>query len=178
MPARPFLSKRLRRAEVLGPEWLWRAVDNLVQLLGGRGNTENTPVPQLMRDARVLRIIEGPTETMAAFLGARLLGDRSGLEQFVAGTLGAPEHRARLGEAAAAVSWRLARGADLHGAHVLGGDLAAKVIALAAIGGAMRRRPSAGFESAYAWARDTVAETMAAVDRQTPDDSVELTELS
>ena len=162
--------------KVLGPEWLWRAVDDLVQLLGGRGYTENTPVPQLMRDARVLRIFEGPTETMAAFLGARLLGDRRGLEQLVAGTLGAPEHSARLGEAAAAVGRRLERGADLHWAHALGGDLAAKIIALAAIGGAMRRRPSAGLESAYAWARGTVDETIAAVDRQTPDDRVQLTE--
>lgn len=64
--------------KVLAPEWYWQAVDHLMQALGGRGYIESNLVPQMMRDARVLRIFEGPTETMAAYLGGLALhqGDR------------------------------------------------------------------------------------------------------
>lgn len=58
--------------KVLAPELFWQAADGLMQLLGGRGYMEPNTVPQLLRDARVLRIFEGPTETLAAHLGAQL----------------------------------------------------------------------------------------------------------
>lgn len=51
-------------------ELLWEAVDRLVQMLGGRGYLENNLAPQLLRDARVLRILEGPSEALYAHLGA------------------------------------------------------------------------------------------------------------
>jgi alkylation response protein AidB-like acyl-CoA dehydrogenase len=41
-----------------GPEFLWKAVDSLVQLLGGRGYIETNIAPQLLRDARIFRIFE------------------------------------------------------------------------------------------------------------------------
>jgi alkylation response protein AidB-like acyl-CoA dehydrogenase len=56
--------------KTLAPEYLWSAVDRLVQWLGGRGYIESNEAPQLLRDARLLRIFEGPTETMRAHLGA------------------------------------------------------------------------------------------------------------
>src|SRR5262249_55253090 len=62
-------------AKIVGPESLAIAVDHLVQMLGGRGYIETNVAPQLYRDARLLRIFEGPTETMLMFLGSRLAGE-------------------------------------------------------------------------------------------------------
>lgn len=59
--------------KIAGPESAWITVDACMQLLGGRGYIETNLVPQLMRDVRLLRIVEGPTETLQAFLGTRLL---------------------------------------------------------------------------------------------------------
>ena len=55
-----------------GPELLWKAADSLVQLLGGRGYIETNIASQILRDARVFRIFEGPTETLNMFLGCLL----------------------------------------------------------------------------------------------------------
>ncbi|MEM6404908.1 MAG: acyl-CoA dehydrogenase family protein, partial [Cyanobacteria bacterium P01_D01_bin.116] len=45
------------------PEFYWYAADSLIQVLGGRGYIETNIAPQILRDARILRIFEGPTET-------------------------------------------------------------------------------------------------------------------
>ncbi|MEM9508975.1 MAG: acyl-CoA dehydrogenase family protein, partial [Cyanobacteria bacterium P01_E01_bin.35] len=55
------------------PEFYWQAADSLVQFLGGRGYIETNIAPQILRDARVLRIFEGPTETLNMFLGSRIV---------------------------------------------------------------------------------------------------------
>lgn len=56
--------------KALGPEYLHTAADALVQWLGGRGYIDANEAPQLLRDARLLRIFEGPTETMRGHLGS------------------------------------------------------------------------------------------------------------
>ncbi len=58
--------------KVLAPEMLGRIADKCLQLLGGRGYIETNCLARIYRDARILRIFEGPTETIAAYLGARL----------------------------------------------------------------------------------------------------------
>lgn len=70
-------------------ELLWEAADRLMQLLGGRGYLEPNLAPMLLRDARVMRILEGPTEALYGHLGAGALD--GGCLAFVADTLGAPE---------------------------------------------------------------------------------------
>ncbi|MEO0835340.1 MAG: acyl-CoA dehydrogenase family protein, partial [Cyanobacteria bacterium J06642_3] len=55
------------------PEFYWQAADSLVQFWGGRGYIETNIAPQILRDARVLRIFEGPTETLNMFLGSRIV---------------------------------------------------------------------------------------------------------
>jgi alkylation response protein AidB-like acyl-CoA dehydrogenase len=61
-----------------GPDLLWQAADRAMQLLGARGYVETNVVPQLLRDARALRIFEGPTEALCSYLGANVLHrDRS-----------------------------------------------------------------------------------------------------
>lgn len=67
-----------------GPEWFWRAADDLVQFLGGRGYIETNIAPQLLRDARVTRILEGPTEPLLMFLGSRVLNDAADFERLMA----------------------------------------------------------------------------------------------
>lgn len=69
--------------KITAPELLGRAVDDLVQLLGGRGYIETNLVPQLLRDARLIRIFEGPTETLAMALGTYLVRDARPLLRFV-----------------------------------------------------------------------------------------------
>lgn len=73
--------------KALGPELLWAGADAVAQMLGGRGYIETGPMAQILRDARVLRVFEGPTETMRAFLGARLAADAAGLAAAVSAAL-------------------------------------------------------------------------------------------
>jgi acyl-CoA synthetase (AMP-forming)/AMP-acid ligase II/alkylation response protein AidB-like acyl-CoA dehydrogenase/acyl carrier protein len=68
--------------KIIGPEFYWQATDHLIQCLGGRGYIETNLAPQMMRDARVLRIFEGPTEALAMYLGARVLQQPEALRQF------------------------------------------------------------------------------------------------
>jgi alkylation response protein AidB-like acyl-CoA dehydrogenase len=56
-------------AKMIAPELMWQAADHLVQLLGGRGYVESNIAPQILRDARLFRIFEGPTETLQMHLG-------------------------------------------------------------------------------------------------------------
>ncbi|MGF6273030.1 acyl-CoA synthetase (AMP-forming)/AMP-acid ligase II/alkylation response protein AidB-like acyl-CoA dehydrogenase/acyl carrier protein [Massilia sp. UYP11] len=69
-------------------ELLWEAADMLMQLLGGRGYLEPNLAPLLMRDARVMRILEGPTEALYVHLGAGALD--GGCLAFAADVLDAP----------------------------------------------------------------------------------------
>lgn len=73
------------------PELLWVAVDDLVQLLGGRGYIETNAAAQLLRDARVLRVFEGPTETMVAFLGSRAIADPDAVTRLMTTVFDAPD---------------------------------------------------------------------------------------
>ena len=55
--------------KVVSSEWCGLVADQCVQLLGGRGFDEGTPVAKVYRDARILRIFEGPTEALLSYLG-------------------------------------------------------------------------------------------------------------
>ena len=69
-------------------ELLWESADALMQLLGGRGYLEPNLAPLLLRDARVMRILEGPTEALYVHLGTGAL--EGGCLDFVADVLDAP----------------------------------------------------------------------------------------
>lgn len=73
------------------PEFLGSAVDQLMQLLGGRGYIESNGVPQLYRDARLLRIFEGPTETLLTFLGSRVLQQSHQIDALLRETFSNPQ---------------------------------------------------------------------------------------
>jgi len=78
-------------------ELLWESADALMQLLGGRGYLEPNLAPLLLRDARVMRILEGPTEALYVHLGGGAL--EGGCLDFVAQVLSAP-HLAQQARAA------------------------------------------------------------------------------
>jgi thioester reductase-like protein len=75
----PVAEDLFHAAKVAAPEFLWQAADDLVQMFGGRGYIETNGTPQLLRDARALRVFEGPTETVASYLGFRVLSDEGDL---------------------------------------------------------------------------------------------------
>jgi alkylation response protein AidB-like acyl-CoA dehydrogenase len=77
--------------KLVSSEFLWSAADRLVQILGSRGYDEANLAPQLLRDARVFRIFEGPTEALAEFLGSRaLIDDSPGVYGFLRNDLASP----------------------------------------------------------------------------------------
>lgn len=66
-----------------GAEFLWKAADDTVQMLGGRGYIESNLVAQMLRDARLFRIFEGPTETLNMFTGASVIHAGQELDKFL-----------------------------------------------------------------------------------------------
>ncbi|MEY2933627.1 MAG: hypothetical protein RL033_4376 [Pseudomonadota bacterium] len=145
--------------KVAAPEFLWRATDDLMQLLGGRGYTENTPVPQMMRDARVLRIFEGPTETMSTFLGARLMGSPAGLTKLIGETLKAPHLVPQLGEVADMVARAAARAQETLGTgsilwgQMRAGKLASWLTLQAALEGQQSAEPQPEVARSLLWVK-------------------------
>ncbi|WP_394826125.1 acyl-CoA dehydrogenase family protein [Pendulispora albinea] len=77
--------------KILGPEHLWFAADNLVQWLGGRGYLESNEAPQILRDARLFRIFEGPTEAMKVQLGSMWQAGAGELKAWLAALPGGAE---------------------------------------------------------------------------------------
>jgi len=83
-------------AKALCSEWLWEIVDAAIQMLGGRGYVETNHLAQLMRDARITRLFEGPTDTLYLYIGKRVLDTASPLFDYLHTNLGAPETAAAL----------------------------------------------------------------------------------
>ncbi|MFF5969362.1 AMP-binding protein [Streptomyces collinus] len=77
--------------KVVCPELLWKVVDDTVQILGGRGYIETNEVSRFLRDARVLRIFEGPTESLRMHLGSLVLNQRAALRTLVEDELDDPD---------------------------------------------------------------------------------------
>lgn len=72
--------------KILIPELAWQTVDDLMQMLGGRGYEEPNMAPRLMRDIRLLRIFEGPTETLSTYVGAKVYRQDQVLRKFIVDT--------------------------------------------------------------------------------------------
>jgi acyl-CoA synthetase (AMP-forming)/AMP-acid ligase II/alkylation response protein AidB-like acyl-CoA dehydrogenase/acyl carrier protein len=98
VPAEAYLACKTSATESLGS-----AADSLVQMLGGRGYIESNGAPQILRDARVLRVLEGPTETLYAHLGASMTQPEGAVHVFLAETLGRPALARELGALVARV---------------------------------------------------------------------------
>jgi alkylation response protein AidB-like acyl-CoA dehydrogenase/acyl carrier protein len=124
--------------KIAGSEWFCRAADDLVQFLGGRGYIETNIAAQLLRDARVTRILEGPTEALTMFLGSRVIHDGGALHGFIRDHLRAPAVSARLADAALDIHDRCTSGSHSDGvdarrwAYALIGRIATEAVLFAA----------------------------------------------
>jgi hypothetical protein len=144
--------------KTLGGEWGFEVASEAMQVLGGAGYTRDWPVEQMLRDARILSILEGTTGIQALDLMQRrvLRDDPAGYRVFMAAA------RASRGGAALelcldlleeAVAWLTAHAADQTGGavallHLAGlaatGWVAARLAGLQGDDVAARRLRSAG----------------------------------
>ncbi|WP_016949116.1 acyl-CoA dehydrogenase family protein [Anabaena sp. PCC 7108] len=135
--------------KTFGSESLWQAADNLIQLLGGRGYIETNIAPQILRDARIFRVFEGPTETLNMFLGSSLLQPREELQIFFCNSLNAPvvweSLKSAVGEINARWSESIAPFSDRTSARrwasLVAGEVATYAILLAALQGTPNHKP-------------------------------------
>lgn len=149
VPVEAYLACKTTTTELLG-----QSADWLVQMLGGRGYIESNGAPQILRDARVLRILEGPTETLYSHLGASLAHKQSPAIGFLGEALGRPELAAELRDTVARLQAAVAQRAGLFAGAAQSaqwleyrvGELAAQAFLLAAA-------ESRGAASDAAWAR-------------------------
>jgi acyl-CoA synthetase (AMP-forming)/AMP-acid ligase II/alkylation response protein AidB-like acyl-CoA dehydrogenase/acyl carrier protein len=100
-------------AKVAGSELLWATADHLVQLLGGRGYMEPNDASRLLRDARLLRIFEGPSEALAAHLGGSILRASDRWSTLLSSSLRAPRTAVKLKRAAAELQGALGERPDV-----------------------------------------------------------------
>jgi alkylation response protein AidB-like acyl-CoA dehydrogenase/acyl carrier protein len=155
----PLPHEACQACKVLASELLWETADRLVQMLGGRGYLENNLAPQMLRDARVLRILEGPSETLAMHLGATAAAAPGNVTGFVGAVLGQQQAADELAAAIRAVRALAPRAASRFGGEAAGtqwldyrtGELCAWGMLAAAAGAA---RPGA---AAHEWARQRFA---------------------
>ena len=59
--------------KIASSEWSWTGLDRMLQVTGGRGYDEANALSRLLRDVRILRIFEGPSEALATYLGMTAL---------------------------------------------------------------------------------------------------------
>jgi acyl-CoA synthetase (AMP-forming)/AMP-acid ligase II/alkylation response protein AidB-like acyl-CoA dehydrogenase/acyl carrier protein len=156
----------------LAAETGYKAVDHLMQMLGGRGYIETNMVPQMLRDARVMRIFEGPSETMQMFVGNRLAVENPPFSAFLREHLGSPELALQIEQAAGELKARAAQSPsdawrDGQRVAMLLGDLGQWALWLAVVGHAGRRqRPDLG--PAESWLRTRYEASLAEVQRASP----------
>lgn len=156
LPVEPYIV-----CKVAGAEFFSQATDGLIQLLGGRGYLENNIAPQMMRDARVCRIFEGPTETLNMYLGSRTLNQGKELYQFLAQTLNAPDISQSLQTVAAQIRERhlgekssfVDQTTSMRWASALAGQVSTYAILVAALQDACRNTSSERLNRALEWAQ-------------------------
>ncbi|MBD2136214.1 acyl-CoA dehydrogenase family protein [Anabaena sp. FACHB-1237] len=144
-----------------GPEFLWQAADQLVQLLGGRGYIESNIAPQILRDARLLRIFEGPTETLNMFLGSRVMNNFAELDKFLCDGLESPETSQELEYIVSKIKKHFSRKntsfndqqTALKYAHIRTGEIVTWGILLAAVESAYANSNTETLKRAFNWAK-------------------------
>ena len=90
--------------KALIPELAWLAADRAMQMLGARGYVESNGIAQILRDTRLFRIFEGPTETLEAFIGAAVNASSEDLQSAFAEHYKAPELLVTISEAVRAAN--------------------------------------------------------------------------
>jgi alkylation response protein AidB-like acyl-CoA dehydrogenase/acyl carrier protein len=137
------------------PEFFWKSADNLAQFLGERIDTL-----QILQDARILRMVEGSTETLNSMLGEQVIYDGDALHQFLTHELQAPGIAENLRTAAfqihdryASFNGRFTELAASQWSDGAIGALATWAILWAAVGRALNATPSPRLQQAFNWAQ-------------------------
>jgi acyl-CoA synthetase (AMP-forming)/AMP-acid ligase II/alkylation response protein AidB-like acyl-CoA dehydrogenase len=144
--------------KIIATDYLWQAADDLVQTLGGRGYMENNIAPQILRDARMLRIGEGANEIMTITVGRRVFHSEA-LHRFLSDRLGESALSQRLKAAAQEIQIRCLsldglfsdRSTALSWAYNLIGQVSILGVVFAVAQSQARRFPSESLNLAVAW---------------------------
>lgn len=72
----------LSAIKAVASEECWGVVDATLQALGGRGYDESNRVAQMLRDCRLLRIFEGPTEALLDYVGHAVASEFDSVSAF------------------------------------------------------------------------------------------------
>ncbi|MBW4516092.1 MAG: acyl-CoA dehydrogenase family protein [Timaviella obliquedivisa GSE-PSE-MK23-08B] len=137
------------------PEFFWKSADSLVQFLG-----ERSDVLEILQDARLLRMVEGSTETLNSLLGEQVIYDGDALHQFLCHELRAPDIAETLKTAAFQIHDRYTQfpgrftpPAASQWADGAIGAIATWAILWAAVGRALNATPSPLLQQTFNWAQ-------------------------
>ena len=166
--------------KIAGSELCSQAADRLMQMLGGRGYIETNQIPQILRDSRLFRIFEGPTETLNMFLGSRAMNQNLELQRFLNEDLGTPEITLNLMAAidqikshfdAIQLSFPTRQSAQ-NWAYICTGELVSLAMLWAAVRGASSRTQSFELQCAETWAKSKFTQKLDLILAQTPSEMV------
>jgi alkylation response protein AidB-like acyl-CoA dehydrogenase len=162
----PVPAEAAMAAKVIGSDGLNWAAGQLMQFLGGRGYMENNLAPQLLRDARLLSIGEGPNEPLTTQVG-RKARHTSAIAEYLASEPQGADLASTLTAAAAEIAERCLSGSgpfDRSTAQVwaetLIGRVASEAMLLAALRSAHHRAPDARLGRSLAWTEARFARTL------------------
>jgi alkylation response protein AidB-like acyl-CoA dehydrogenase len=165
-------------AKVIGSEGLNRGADRLMQFLGGRGYMENNLAPQILRDARLWSIGEGPNEPLTTQVGRKARHTRA-----IGEYLAANPHGAELAGVLADVVPEIVDRLHATGpfpdhstaqvwADTLIGRFVSEALLLAATRAAHHRSPSDRLERALRWNEARFARALRRARDGRPEDSL------
>ena len=144
--------------KIVSTDYLWQAADDLVETLGGRGYMENNIAPQILRDARMLRIGEGANDIMTITVGRRVFHSEE-LHHFLSKRLGDESMSNQLKEVFQEVQNRCLssekftdRSSALSWSYSLIGKVSILGILLATANSTARYAPSESLNRAIKWA--------------------------
>ncbi|MBC2885143.1 AMP-binding protein [Ochrobactrum sp. CM-21-5] len=145
-------------AKIVGSERLWAVLDDTCQIMGGRGYMEPNIIPQMMRDARILRIFEGPTETLLDYVGSAFQSSMDDITNFIENDFGDRQTSSLLKQVAA--EWFSIIATQNAGANVEFGRVIADAIMVAAARIASKRH-----DVPVEMLEDRLAVTLARIER-------------
>jgi hypothetical protein len=174
---RPVPAEVPMAAKVIGSDALNGAAGQLMQWLGGRGYMENNLAPQILRDARVLSVGEGPNEPLMTQVGRKarhtpaifdyLAVDGDGAEVGALLAAAVPEIVDRRLSQPGPFTDRSAAGLWAEG---LIGRLAGEALLLAAIRAVHRRSPTPRLRRSLDWTEERFAAALREAREGRPED--------
>ncbi len=136
----------------IASEWLWKTADITLQTLGGRGFMECNRVSQILRDARTMRISEGPTEPLTLTLGANVINFKKRFYNFINQDLKNRNLAEALIKNTAAIKQLCeSKKIAIYWSYFLSGEIASYSILLATLEYSMNQGKSESLSLAHSW---------------------------